>query len=275
MKNGVIIVINYANEEEVINYAEMLGKQNASENLNLVIVNNKSSEKAKVKLKDEIKKIDLPIYYFEPTHNLGYLNGALFGYREFIKTSGKMPDWIVISNTDIMISDARFFEKLLSNEYAEDIWCIAPSVFSPMTNSYQNPQYLSRHSLKKIDRLIFIHRFQISAYIYSLLATIKGKIKAQEKKDSQYVYSAHGCFFALKRSFIEQLKSKDYKGFLYSEEAFIAEHLLIYGKKCFYDNTLELDHKEHSVTAFLGIKNKSKYIRESLKYIRDEFYISK
>lgn len=273
MKKGLIIIINYANEKEVIDYAHMLEKQSVYDKLNLVIVNNKSSDSCSVSLIDEVKKFKVPTKLYDPKDNLGYLNGALYGYREYIKSGDTKPDWIVISNTDITISDNQFFVKLLSTEYSEDIWCIAPSIFSTSTNSYQNPSYTERCSLRKVNRLIFINRYPLLSYVYSLLANYKAKFTKKVKKESQYVYCAQGSFFVLKHEFAEQIKNNNYEGFFYSEEMYIAEHLRMSNMKCFYDHRIELLHHENSVTGLLNMKNRAKYYYHSLTYMRDNFYI--
>lgn len=273
MNNITVIIINYKNEEEVLDYAKMLSKQTASNKINIIIVNNKKSDNCYIDLKSEIKKINISIDLFEPKENLGYLNGTIYGYNEFTYNKNIIPDWVVISNTDIEINDKQFFEKFLSKNYDGNIWCVAPSVYAPNSNSFQNPQYIKRCSLHKINRLIFINKVPFISYIYWKLAEIKAKIKKSKKQESQYIYSAHGCFFALKNEFIEKIKNNSYGGFLYSEEAYIAENILMNRKKCFYDARLEVIHNENSVTGLLGMKKKSKYIVNSLKYIREEFYL--
>lgn len=271
--NGItVIIINYKNEEEVLNYVKMLSKQTVSNKINIVIVNNKKSDNCYIDLKSEIKNINISIDLFECKENLGYLNGAIYGYNEFIRNKNIIQNWVIISNTDIENYDKLFFERFLNKNYDDNIWCVAPSVFSPNTRTFQNPQYIKRCSVHKINRLIFIHELPLVAYMYWNLAKIKAKVKKTKKTKSQYVYSAHGCFFALKNEFMEKIKSNKYGGFLYSEEAYIAEKLLIYNKKCFYDASLKVIHNENSVTGLLGIKKKSKYIGNSLKYIRKEFY---
>lgn len=267
-----VIIINYKNEEEVLNYAKMISKQTVSNKINIIIVINKKSDNCYIDLKIELEKINISIDIFEPNENLGYLNGVIYGYNEFTRTKNIKPDWVIISNTDIEINDKLFFERFMSKNYDANIWCIASSVFSPNTDSFQNPQYLKRCSLHKINSLIFINKIPFIAYTYWLLAKIKAKIKKTKKQKSQYTYSAHGCFFILKFDFIEKIKGMWYKGFLYSEEAYIAENLLINKRKCYYDASLEVIHNENSVTGFIGIKKKSKYFENSLKCIRDEFY---
>lgn len=272
MKRLLITVINYSNEEEVLNYAKIIAKQTISSKISLVIINNKESPEPKVDLGSELKKIDLCIELYDPKENLGYLNGSLYGYRKYTDKYEIIPEWLVISNTDIEIDSNSFFEELLSKSYEEDIGCLAPSVYSPSKKSYENPQYIKRCSLSKINRLIWIHERPVIAFIYSELAKIKAKSLKVTKKSSQYVYSAHGCFFALRNDFIEEIKNNNYEGFLYSEEVYISENILLNQKKCFYDARLEVIHHENSVTGLLGIKKRSKFIANSLKYIRNEFY---
>ncbi len=269
----LVIAINYSNETEVLEYAKMLSKQTVSENIRLVIVINKMSLDRKDTFAEEVSNISLKIKLVDPKENLGYLNGALYGYRNFTQDETYNADWVVISNTDIIIEDSRFFEKFGQTDYNDDIWCVGPSIFSPSKNSYDNPHYLDRCKLSKINRLIWIHDKPIIAFLYHKLSKIKASSKKMRKKESQYVYSNHGSFFFLNIQIVEKIKNIFYEPFLYSEEAFIAEQIISHNKKSYYDSALELIHNENSVTGLLGIKRTSQYIANSLRYIKDEFYI--
>lgn len=269
----LVLAINYANEEEVIEYAKTISRQSISKELGLVVVNNKSSIGSKLDLLSDLNKIDLDIRLYEPGENLGYLNGVFYGYNQFMQSNPETNiEWVIISNTDIIINDIAFFEKMLDAKYEEDIWCVAPSAYSNSTKSYQNPHYINRLSKEKLNRVIMINSLPILAFIYNALSKIKSKYKNKDKKAGRYVYSPHGCFFCLRSEFMEILKDNHYKGFLYSEESYIAEHLLINHKKCYYDSNIEVLHTENSVTGYLGTKKRAEYIKNSLKYIRDEFY---
>lgn len=270
MNKILILIINYSNEDEVLNYVKLISEQDLSDNIEIAIVNNKSINIDY--LNEQIKKINIKCELFDPNDNLGYLGGVLYGYEEFIKKSSNLPEWVVISNTDIDINDKQFFNKLVDKTYSEDIVCIAPSVFSPATQSYQNPHYKERISSLKINMLIGINSIYPLAYLYENLAIMKTKLLEKNKPKSCYVYSAHGCFFILKNNFISKISKNGYKGFMYSEESYIAENILKYEKKCFYDSELEVIHNENAVTGLLGIKKRSKYIANSLRFIKNEFY---
>ncbi|MFK9094231.1 hypothetical protein [Bacillus salipaludis] len=273
MKQIVNVVINYANEDEVLVYAEHLSKQTIASNITLVIVVNKEGAIGIDGFKNKLDEIALDILVFDPNENLGYMNGLIYGYRQYYKEVQDLPTWVVMSNTDIAYSSYSFFEDFLGTDYTEDTWCIGPSVYSPAKNSYDNPKSTERYSIKELNRRIFIFEHPSVSYFYKRLADLKAKLVKNKRRDSQFVYSVHGCFFIVRNEFSEVLKSRKYKSLMYSEEAYIAEITRAYGKRCYYDSTIEIIHNENTVTSKLGIRKISKYLADSLKVIRDEFFI--
>lgn len=267
----VNIVTLYSNENEVIEYAQSLSSQSIAQNVILVIVVNKKSEKHDETFIKNIKNINLETYIYYPINNLGYLNGLIYGYNQYIKEHDPAK-WIVMSNTDINFSTNRFFEDFLINKYEDDIWMIGPSVFSSENKSYDNPQYCNRHTLQSINKRIYIFTRPKLAYCYLKLANLKAKLKKQLKLDSQFSYSVHGCFFFINSNFMELLKNKRYTPLMYSEEAYLAELVRLNNKKCYYNSEIEVIHKGSTVTGKIEIERKSGYFLESLEYIKKEFY---
>lgn len=261
MEKVLFVCINYKNEDEVKEYVKNIKMLDI--NYEIIIVNNLENKNLKLVLNEVQAKYRI----YNPSKNLGYLNGMFFGVKEYIKEEGNLPQWIVFSNTDIQIEEF----PILSNKYSKDIWCIAPSIYSPITSSYQNPHYKTRISKYKIKRLIFINSIPVLSYIYTKLSEIKARIKKKKEEKSQYVYAAHGAFFILNKEFLKSIKL-EYGAFLYSEEAFIAEKIFQVGKKIYYDNSLKVIHLEHTTTNLLSINKKSEYIKKSFKYILEEFY---
>ena len=261
MEKILFVCINYKNEDEVKEYIKNIEFLNI--NCEIIIVNNLENKN----LREILKEIKIKYRIYEPNTNLGYLNGLFFGINEYLKTEKALPRWIVFSNTDIQIKEL----PILKNEYSNDIWCIAPNIYSLATNSYQNPHYKTKISKYKIKRLIFINSIPILSYIYTKLSEVKARIKKKKEEKNQYVYAAHGAFFILNREFLKSFKL-NYGAFLYSEEAFIAEKIFQAKKKIYYDNSLKIIHLEHTTTNLLSVGKKSKYIKESLKYILKEFY---
>ena len=268
----LVCVVNYKNEQEVLDYARNLSNQTALSEIHLLVTNNASSSSVNLDLEQELSTLPISACYYEPGKNLGYLTGALYGYRQYMVSAKKEPLWVIVSNTDIEIKDSDFFLKMITNDYSEDIWCLAPSVYSASKKTYDNPQYTERISLSKLNRLIWIHERPLLAFLYAKLSKMKAKFTRKKKMGSRYVYSAHGCFFALRMPFIDLLKSDGYSGVLFSEEAYIAENILLSGGKAFYDSSLEVVHNDSSVTGLLKMSLKAELVCESLMLIRSKFY---
>ena len=273
MKLIVHTVILYANEKEVFKHAKDLSQQTVAENIALVIVVNKRGD---IRLEDFKRKLDtlsIDTFVYNPNENLGYLNGTIYGYNQYCQETQDTPKWVVVSNTDIEFCNNKFFEDFLHKVYDNDVWCVAPSVYSSNNNSFDNPEYIDRCKKEKIDRLIYFYERPFLAYLYEKTAKLKGKLGRNKKQDSQFIYSAKGCFFILRNEMASLLNDRKFKVLMYSEESYIAEIIRNRDKKTYYDCTIEVIHNESTVTGKLQIQQKAKYVVESLKVIRDEFYI--
>ncbi|SFM09237.1 hypothetical protein [Halanaerobium salsuginis] len=272
MKHILNLVINYANEEEVIKYAKSLENQSISDKIILVIVINKMGAISKFDFNQKLNDINLKINIYDAGGNLGYLNGCLFGYKKFIKKNNYNLDWILISNTDLIIENKDFFNEFFSYDYSNETWCIAPSVYNMNNKTYDNPKYENRIPISKINKTIFIHKHPLLSLIYLKLGKYKSKLTKKDKSKSQYCYAVQGCFFALRKELIDIIKDKSFDAFLYSEENYISELLRTYDKKCYYNSEVEIFHNEKQTTGFLNYKKRADFYVESLKYIRKEFY---
>lgn len=268
------IVTLYSNEDEVIEYAKKLSFQSISADLCLCIVVNKNGDMTEDSFNYLLSNLNLRVILYKPGKNLGYLNGLIYGYNQFALIH-ELPKWVVMSNTDIDFPNNDFFEKFLNKEYNENIWLIGPSIFSSENKSYDNPQYINRHTLSSLKRRIFIFKRPTLAYFYLKFANVKAKLRKRQKPASQYSYSLHGCFFFVNKKFMDILKDKRYEPLMYSEEAYLAELVVMNNKKCYYDSQIEVIHTGSTVTGKLEINKRSHYIFESLEYIKNEFFTSK
>lgn len=268
MKNLCLnFIIFYDNYLEVERYIENLNNV-ANSKVDLCIVVNKDSEKrANELLKKEYKNIP-SIEMKDYGENIGYLNAMIQSMPENVSDY----QYYILSNTDIEYVTTNFFDKLDANVYDNEIGCIAPSVYSFLTQSYSNPHYLSRISKKQMQRNIFIFKYPIIAKLYFWLAGKKAHAKASSEKESCEVYSPHGCFMIFVNDFAMFITSQSYGVKMYSEESYVGEMLIKAGKKCYYDSSIKVNHIESAVTSSLGMKNKSKMFAESLQYIYDLFY---
>lgn len=266
------IVIYYDNEDEVVAYATELSKQSKVELITLIIVVNKSYVNSFDEFRFHLSKLGIKHKIYFPGMNLGYLNGAIFGYKSYIEESIDIPDWVLISNTDVSFNSIDFFKKFMNNDYEQNIWVVGPSVYSSMTRSYSNPQYLEKTSIKIIDRNILIFSHPFLAYFFIKASGLKARLHKRKKIPSCYTFTVHGCFFFINRHLADYFIEKPFKVHLYSEEGYVANVAYEMGKKSYYDSSLEIIHYENAVTKLIGFTKKSKYVAESLKAIKEEFY---
>lgn len=273
MKDIVNIVLCYKNEDEVITYAKKVEKLNDCEKLDLVIVVNATGEMTEFEFERRLNELNLKIIVFRPNENLGYMNGLLYGYREYEKQENNIARYVIMSNTDIDFKDSNFITKLLSNIYPTDVACIGPSICVNELKTYDNPVAYHRRTINEINRLILKFSFPIFSQMYVWLAFVKPRfIKRKKELKSGKVYEVHGCFFILTGEFAHEIKDEHFGPLMYSEETFIAENIFIKGEYEYYDADLEVIHLEHTVTSTLNAKARAKYMKESMRWIRDMFY---
>lgn len=271
-KKVLISVINYANEDEVTAFANHLSEQTISDKILLSVVANKWSEAGQPKLEAALQSVSIDVMLFDPGENLGYLNGTMFSYNILRQRPDFHPAWISVSNTDIEFAQADFFEKLIENTYANDIGCIAPSVYVPATGAFENPRYSYRFTEASLKKRVKRFSSPLLSVAAQKLSSIKaGKVRNVER-DSQYVYLAHGCCFFIIPELANALCDTPFGTLLYSEEAYVAEIGITIGKRVFYDRSLKLYHHENAVTGKLRNDQRSKMFVDSLSLIIRQFY---
>ncbi len=268
----IIIVICYFNAYEVIDYHKKVVKLDTGENVPYIVVVNGAND-SELELLERYEMETETVYVFNPNENLGYYNGLIYGYLRYQEQTGSVPNYVVMSNTDIDYTQNDFFTILRKRAYTDDVWCIGPSIFVKEYKSYDNPVSRERYEKKYIESLI--RRFSIPIFreLYVIAAFLKPKFfKRRKDLKSGKAYELHGCFFILTGDAVEYLKKQKYGVLLYSEETFIAEHIFRMKKSAFYDSGLEVVHLEHSTTSKLRPTERAARFAESMRYIKCTFF---
>lgn len=266
----VNIVICYANEDEVIEYAKQLAKQTFSERIMLCIVINKSNKGIEY-LDNGLKKIHLEYKLINSKVNLGYLNGLVYGY----KFCEMKDSWFVLSNTDIKIPDEKFFYNFSKKEYISngDIWVVGPSVYAPNKKIFSNPYLKNRPSKRSyVIKNIGMNFPNIYEVFYQIKSTIKKKKCLKKVQHFEMIYAVHGSFMFVRSELLELLCSFAPWELLYDEEQYIGEVVDKYKKIEIYDPALQVLHLEGASTGKVKLKNRYKRMINSNKRIIKEFY---
>lgn len=266
-KDIVISVICYGNEDEVISFARELSNQKDKEKIILLVTCNKCNNIEL--LKKELCKVQISSRIFLPEKNLGYLQGCIYGIKEYNNNY----KWAIISNTDIEFVSKSFFSEFLQKEYASDIACVGPNIKLKGDIKKQNPFAISRPDRQKM----LVRKIAYSNYFFYRIYLELSRFKRNIHKDIQevksgVVYAVHGSIFFLKKQCIERLISDNNSLFLYGEELYIAEMIRNEKQYCFYDNTLEVIHNQNQVTRKIGGRNRQRLFKQSIDLLIQKFW---
>lgn len=266
MTTIVVSVTCYENENEVLEFADKLSKQDCSENIAFLITCNRCMNIDVFRM--EMEKIKLKSYIFNPGKNLGYLNGCLYGLKEY----GENYTWAVISNTDIEFMSNQFFKNFVGEKYGTEIGCVGPDVCLQDAITHQNPFFLKRPG----RRAMRLRRFIYSSYplysFYCLLSSMKTKLKKKVVERSGQVYSVHGSIVMLRKKVVDVLLEGDIQTFMYGEELCIAEIVRKNNLITYYDKELKIMHKENQVTGKIPNRRKQEWISQSTSFLVNRFW---
>jgi Predicted glycosyltransferases len=227
--------------------------------------------------KSEIEKNSNVIDYFRPSKNLGYFGGAQYGYEKYI-LKYEIPEWIIVSNVDLVIHHYDFFVRLQSLKQTENLGVIAPSIISKRFGTDSNPQYSKRLSLLKLKFLILITSNWVVNNSYILLSyakkslTINKKISSLNESKIKQIYAAHGSFIIFHRNYFQKSGNFKHISFLYGEELFVAENCRKLQLQVQYHPELKIYDFEHVSTGFFKKKRISDMEHQSLKKLVESYY---
>ena len=177
-------------------------------------------------------------------------------------------DYVIISNVDLVIEE-DFFIKLANYQCEKDIGWIAPQIWSEKEKRDKNPRQTVRYSLRKLKLLRLGYQYP---WLDTLYTKTLYKRKKMDKKRPGLVYSGHGSFIILTRSFIARCGKVNYPVFLFCEEIYLAERCLQAGLKVVYAPEIKVIDLEHVSTGKMGHRTYCRHNLEAIEYIIKTFY---
>ena len=264
-------IIFYDNYFEIVKYVDSVMSLPSTENLYIAVTVNKCENEDVSKINEHFRMYKNVFVYF-PNCNLGYMNGLIYGYDCFVKETKIEPNYVIMSNTDIVYKDHLFFAKLNEKKYNRDVWLIGPSVYANNRKCYDNPVSYKRYKKRKLKRIIAFTSIPVVRSLYVFLSDYKARLLKRPEEKSSYVYEVHGCYFIVKNDFAKYMVEHKYGMLLYSEESYLAEEVYHNKKRTYYDSDLKIIHDEHTVTGRLKRKRIARYVSSSLKYILKTYY---
>lgn len=248
--------------------------------LHAVVVDNSQPPARDTRLETLAKEDQFEVVI--PPENLGYFGGAAYGFDHFVAGNG-LPDWVIVSNPDILLDDTRFFQKLSELHSNSRCAMVAPGIMSSLTGDNQNP-YMKQRPGKSITSF----REQIARNVlvfnaYELLSHAKRGLRGLFKRskrllnaavgDVSKIYAPHGSFIIFNKTYFEAGGSLEYEPFLYGEENYVAEIARQLNLPVLYDPRLQVTHQEHATTGLLKSKAMVSIIHDARSYLYKRFYM--
>lgn len=243
----------------------------------IIIVDN-ASPNGSVKQIRELYGADSTVDIIESSSNLGYARGNNLGYEYAI--SKYNPDFIVVMNNDMVISQIDFNKKISAayNEY--HFFILGPDIYSTQKKYHQNPQtrrILNKNELKKeYIKLCFKDKFRGLVYLKWALKELIKKQESCDYSDRKYVDQVvvnpllHGSCYVFSRDFIKKhLDGCFFDGtFMYLEAEILYYQAKRDGEKMIYYPALKVDHHEDKSTD-AKLKNQAKKSIFSIRCLKD------
>lgn len=270
MKRIVFTVINYHGEKEVKAFFtnELLKQNNVT--LIPILVNNGSNEL------DGLQEFceNNNIHFLNPGSNLGYLNGAAWGYDYSKKTNLEF-DYFILSNYDIHFRSNTDLMRLVEVAAQENFDVVGPQILNMPSESIANPMFLEKISKSHINRLAFVNRIYFISVIYQYLHILKkffNKNKTKSRKQTSSCYAIHGSFMCFSKTFFEKKGILHYPSFLYGEELYIGEQCKLIGASCGWTDEVVIEHHEHITTGKIKSRKHIGFLYDSISFLKKNYF---
>jgi GT2 family glycosyltransferase len=270
MKRIAFTIINYHGEEDVKAFFanELLIQKNAI--LIPILVNNGSNNPDELRAFCEKNSI----HFLNPGSNLGYLNGAAWGY-EYCKKNNIEFDYFILSNYDIHFRSHTDLSVLVAIAEQQKFDVIGPQILNMPSESTANPMFSRRISNSHINRLVFVNTIYFISVIYQSLHILKkffNKNKTNSRNLTSTCYAIHGSFMCFAKSFFEKKGILHYPSFLYGEELYIGEQCTLIGASCGWTDDVVIEHHEHITTGKIKSRKHVRFLYDSISFLKKNYF---
>jgi GT2 family glycosyltransferase len=271
----LLICVKYGADSETLQYLKSVRRLRGQQHLKVLLIDNApASKRAACSNHEGYTKI-------EAGENLGYFGGARYALSQYLE-SNPLPDWIIISNTDLSIPDPDFLARLADLSSIPGLGALAPGILSELTGKDQNPFLQVRPTALRMHAYKWMYRSRLLLNLYELTAALFHKTASaiRNRANSQgsgptprkTIYAPHGSFLILSKSYFAGGGDLRYPEFLFGEEIYIAERIRKMGLKVLYEPSLTVLHTEHRTTKLFKSREVGAYVASSAAYCANTFF---
>ncbi len=241
------IILHYNNLKDTIECIESITRLKTDKKIQIIVVDNHTLNE-----QDAKKLENYGIHLILLDNNLGFAKANNIGCKYAIEKFA--PDFIVVSNNDIVIEDPDFVTKIYEAESNTHFDLLGPKI---NTNGGQSvnpfPVYKTkeevRNQIQKTKKLIKIYENLLLRNLLKYYLKIKSILKIEHfvtnGSKTEYQAALHGCFIIFSKHYYEQYEDVFYnETFLYHEEEFLYQRILNDHLISVYEPSIEVFHKE-------------------------------
>jgi GT2 family glycosyltransferase len=236
----------------------------------IVIVDNGSKNESLSKLKANYDDVD-GIHVLSTGENLGFAKGNNYGFQ-YAKEKLK-PDFIVMINSDVIMTDIGFEEKLAA-DYEKYKFGVAGPMVSLENGNILNPSHsrlITAEAVRKrinlLRREVLLCKLKIQP-IFAAGRRMKKKLHkpknlwdGKEELDLKAGFLLHGCFLIFSKEYIDRFDGIYDKTFLYGEELLLRLRCMRADMKMYVLPDIEGLHKESRTEKFIGGNINERHLR--------------
>lgn len=264
------VILHYKNIKDTIECIESINKLN-NKDISIIVVDNNTASDENINLiksyTDDFIKLD---------KNMGYAKANNIGCEYAIKKYS--PDFLIVSNNDILITDANLLNKINNNYEKDKFDILGPKI---NTNNGQSvnpfPVYKTKeeviNQISKTKKLIEIYNNTVLRNLFDTYMKIKYLFKKKKLvyngKSKEYNVALHGCFLIFSKKYYERYEHVFYnETFLYHEEEFLYQRIIKDKLISIYDPDIEVFHKEGASLDFNYKNNYKKLIFKNKEVLK-------
>lgn len=282
------VVLHYNNLDDTIECVKSINDNIDTNNYIILVFDNCSPNGSGAYLKDKLSNCQ-NVKLFLSDKNLGFGAGNNKGI-ELIREKYE-PEYIVLSNNDIVFLEKQFYKKI-SDEFSKVHFAqLGPMIITADGKITSNPifdrpftrydvEYALRQSTRKL-RALKSHTYWLYRRVRAVAFRLFPILRKKKPGPRKYIYDGdflnrrenailHGCFMIFSGEFFKYYNGIDVRNFMYAEEDIIYAQIMSKGMKTVYAPNILVYHKEgRSVSNTYG-KDRKKEIFLLERYIEAE-----
>jgi GT2 family glycosyltransferase len=243
-----VLLVGYGNLPEVEAFIEQVRRLEPSPAIRFAVCDNSPTAQP-----TSIPERTDTVFVRRPD-NPGYLEGGLTALRASSDRRGGLPDWAILSNTDLTFESAHLLEVLAEHDPATPL-VLAPRITEGDARIDKNPHLLSARSPGRHRLNHQLTRTPALAFGYLVLSRVKLEIRLRRagRHDAgpaavgSEMYSPYGAMLIFSRGFLERdALPADVP--ITAEEYVVAEQARREGAPVLFEPRIHVHHEPHTTT---------------------------